>query len=208
MTKQRIAIVLFLVFGAIVVGLITKDRGLPGGGWKDRLDDLFNKKDSIAVATLERQRDSLDAVIAAARDSFTARIRGLEQELDTATAVASRRAILTARAKARADSLVRAMRAHADDDDYDAKRVDAAIAAKDSVIEAQAWQLEAANAQILILSRSIQTRDERIAELETHLADAIRQRDSYRKFGKRDWLRASLVAAGTIAVCRAIPDPC
>ena len=205
-TKLAVSVVAVLV--AAVLFLVLAPRGPGLSSIPDKLGRWFERRDSAAVATLDRQRDSLAAALHAQDSAFRVRERVLEDSLALVRDVATRRQALTVAAKRRADSLVAVMRKHEDDDEVDIKHVEAALAGKDQVIAAQADQLTAAHDQIRLLTVEVETFRARTAQLQASLTEALRQRDGYRKLTRRNWLHVVAASVGTIAVCRSVPEPC
>ena len=209
MKRLLIAITAFALLTLALFSLWPRGGGpTPGGTVVDVIARLLDKPDTAALRQLERERVAFDSSTRA-----TARAVQLMQAAyrDSLTAAKAKQAAAVSRTtqqQLRVYALEAALARIRDDDDSLPQLV-ALVAAKDSVITAVMTERDAAMGRVVVLERAVEARDSALVLYRTALNEAMRQRDSYRKFtGRRSLLRAGAVLVATVAVCRALPDPC
>jgi hypothetical protein len=192
--------VMIVLVGAILVVIVGR-RAAEG----NPIIDWWGRRDSLAIATLERQRDSLDARVRVADSAMAAQRAAHDSAIRVARSRFANAERRTALAYKRADSLGLALYAAEEDDDSLPILV-GLVAAKDSVITGLMGERDAARGMVVILERAVASRDTALIMYRSALAEAMRQRDAYR--GARKWLKAAGVALVTVGVCRAVQEPC
>ena len=207
MRKLLLAVVGFVIVTALVFSYWPSRTPSGPGRLLDVIPGLLGRKDTVALARLERSKDSLDAVVRVRDSIYADALRVSAESLAAAQSRSSRAALVTYRLKARADSIAKLL-AKAREDDDSLPILVTLVKAKDSVIVAVTGERDAAIANAILLTHTVARRDSLYGELRIQFAEAIRQRDAYRKRGKRDWLTAAVLVGGTMALCNAVSNPC
>lgn len=208
MKRLGLALALFALVAAALFSLWPRAGGSPARTLVDVLAGMLDRPDTAALHQLERDRVTFDSAWRANARAVQAMQDAYRDSLATAQAQQRAADARTARQKARADSIARKLATVRDDDDSLPVLVQL-VRAKDSVIVAVTGERDAAMGRVSVLERAVEARDSALAMYRATLTEAIRQRDAYRKPGGRhSLLRASAVLLGTVAVCRAIQDPC
>lgn len=209
-TKLRLMLGVTLVLGVLLFGLFIWPRptGIVGPGtiWQT-FQHAMAMQDTLQLRRLERARDSLAQNIRIVDSMFKARDQRLADSLRAMTQIRHAAERASVRARARADSLAQLLARTRDDDDS-LPRLVALVAAQDSVIRTVTQERDAALVTMHVLLATVSARDSQLMYVNAQLAEALRQRDAYRKRGKRDWLTVGATLAGTVAICRAVADPC
>lgn len=198
------ALIGFGVFAVVAALLFTfwPQARTTGRSLLDVIPGLLGRKDTVALARLERSRDSLDLALRSSDSAYLSKIQAIRDSLTAAQSRANSAALVTYRLKAKADSIARLLTKAREDDDSLPILV-TLVRAKDSVIVAVMGERDAARGLVVILERAVEARDTQLDAVNSSLREAIRQRDAYRKRGKRDWLTAAVLVGGTMAVCSA-----
>jgi hypothetical protein len=197
-----------VVFAIVTYGVFSFWPGAPRkGSLLDVLPGILSRKDTIELVRLERAIDSLAIALHQQDSVYAEALRETADSLAAAQGRSSRAAVVASRLRVKADSIARLLTKAREDDDSLPILV-TLVQAKDSVITAVTTERDAAIANAIFLTRTLARRDSLYGELRIQFAEAIRQRDAYRKRGKRDWLTAAVLVGGTMALCNAVSNPC